>query len=287
LRGVAAAFMFVAAAWIWFGLFRGYYPLSPAQRAMHPLHELLRPSGTFGMGCAVAACLLIAANLLYLPRRWLASRSIFGSLRAWMTSHIATGTLAFLLLLLHAGLSPQATSGGYALALLAALAATGAIGRYFYAFVPHAANGAEAALEEVRAELAEVSGEWDRHGRAFSARALEEIERLVDSTAWRPGFFGALIGLLRDQHRLRGVVRRLRAEGRREGLTDRQTSDLVGLAERSHRTAMMAARYENLRGLLSTWRYFHRWAAVSMLVLAVVHIVAALRFADLGRFGLR
>ena len=287
IRGITAAFLFVAAAWIWFGLFRGYYPLPPAQRALHPLHGFLRSSGTFGLGCALAACLLIGANLLYLPRRWLASRSIFGSLRAWMTSHIATGTLAFLLLLFHAGLSPQPTSGGYALALMAAIAATGAIGRYLYAFVPRAANGAEAAVDEVRAELAAVSSEWDRHGRAFSAQAMKEIQQLVDSAAWRPGFFGSLAGLLRDQRRLRGIVRRLRLEGRREGLTDGQVSDLAALAERSHRAATMAARYENLRGLMNTWRHLHRGAAVVMLVLAVLHIVSAVRHADLSWFPWR
>jgi putative YpdA family bacillithiol system oxidoreductase len=281
VRGAAAALLFVAAAWVWFGLFRNYYPLPEAQRALHPLHEVLKSSGSFGLGCALAATFLLFANLLYLPRRWFGSSSILGSLRAWMTSHIATGTLAFLLLLFHAALSPRPTAGGYALAALTILAITGAVGRYFYAFVPRAANGREAALEDLRAEMAAQSAEWDRHGRGFADEAREELRQLVESAAWGRGFLGGLVGLVREQHRLRRVLHRLRARGREQGLSRDQLEGLLALTERAHRTAMMAARFESLRGILETWRHLHRWLAVVMITLAVVHVATAVRYANI------
>jgi thioredoxin reductase len=281
MRAVLGALMFAAAAWVGVAFFQDYYRLPEPERLGHPLHEVLRPAGTFGLACGVLATLLIAANLLYLPRRAFGGP---GSLRGWMTSHIFTGTLAVLLLLFHAALAPKPAAGGYALGMLLVLAATGAVGRYFYAFVPRAANGREAALEEVRADVAAQSAEWDRIGRGFGDRARKEIQDLVDSAAWRTGFFGAVIGLFREQARLRRVLKRLVARGMAEGLSEGQARDLSFLAARAHRTALMAARYENLRGLIDTWRYLHRWFALAMLAMAGIHIAMALRFARLPGF---
>jgi quinol-cytochrome oxidoreductase complex cytochrome b subunit len=35
----------------------------------------------------------------------------------------------------------------------------------------------------------------------------------------------------------------------------------------------MAAHYEDLRAILGTWRYLHRWIALLMVVLLIVHVV--------------
>ena len=41
---------------------------------------------------------------------------------------------------------------------------------------------------------------------------------------------------------------------------------------------LQLAYYDDLRGLLSTWRWMHRWLALLLLALTAVHVVAALRF---------
>jgi hypothetical protein len=43
--------------------------------------------------------------------------------------------------------------------------------------------------------------------------------------------------------------------------------------------------HEELRSVLSSWRYFHRWIALLMVLLATIHIVTAVRFADLNWMG--
>jgi hypothetical protein len=279
LRGILASLAFVAGAWVWYLLFRSYYPLSEADRTLHPYHALLKSSGLFGLACGLSATMLILANLLYLPKRGFAAGLLPGSLRAWMTSHVFTGTLAFLLLLFHSGLHARATAGGYALVMMAVLAVTGAVGRYFYAFVPRAANGKEAALEDLRAEVAAQSAEWDRVGRGFAPKVRREVEQLVEAVTWKTGFFGRLAALVRGQGALRQAVRKLRQQGEKDGLTATQVRDLVSLTERAYRTALMTARFEDLRGLLNTWRFLHRWLAAFMVALAAAHIISALRFA--------
>ena len=34
---------------------------------------------------------------------------------------------------------------------------------------------------------------------------------------------------------------------------------------------------------MATWRYVHRWVALYMVLIVLLHVVAALRYADLGR----
>jgi ferredoxin len=73
--------------------------LPPAERGAAGGREARAPAARLGSRARVgiAATVLIAVNLLYLVKRkgsrWLA----FGSLRAWMTSHVATGILALCL----------------------------------------------------------------------------------------------------------------------------------------------------------------------------------------------
>jgi hypothetical protein len=38
---------------------------------------------------------------------------------------------------------------------------------------------------------------------------------------------------------------------------------------------------------MSTWRYFHRWVALLMVLLLGIHVATALRFADFGLGGVR
>ena len=40
----------------------------------------------------------------------------------------------------------------------------------------------------------------------------------------------------------------------------------------------MAAHYEDLRAVLSAWRYLHRWVALLMVLLVIVHVVHALMY---------
>ena len=87
-----------------------------------------------------------------------------------MTSHVATGILAFLCATLHAAMNPRDTVGGHAFLALFVLLVTGAIGRYFYAWVPRAANGRELELEEVKLRLATHVGGARRSSGAASRR---------------------------------------------------------------------------------------------------------------------
>lgn len=253
-----------------------YYLLPPHQRAAHLKHDLLRPSQGVGLWLGVLATLLIGVNLFYLVRRSDRFKFAWGSLQGWMTSHVATGILAFLFAMLHGGMEPRDTVGGQAFWALFVLIVTGAIGRYFYAWVPRAANGRELDLEETRRKLDDVSREWDAKDRKFSERAQKEMAALARAKQWKSSFFGRVLALIAGERDLSRVLGRLRTQARAEGVPVERSRQVLSTARRVYRASVMASHYEDLRAVLASWRYLHRWVAVLMVILVLFHIVYSL-----------
>lgn len=255
-----------------------YYMLGPAERAAQPKHSLLRPGMGAGLWLGISAAGMIALNLLYLLRRGERFGLRLGSLRLWMTAHVATGILALLCAMLHGGMAPRDTVGGHAFWALAVLLVTGAIGRYFYAYVPRAANGRELELAEVKARLGRVAEEGDPAYRRFRERAHGEVAALADLKQWRASFLGRVLSLLGARRDLSRVLARIAREGRDEGVPEERVKETLELARSAHRAAIMAAHYEDLRAVLNTWRYLHRWVAALLVLLVLVHVAYALAY---------
>jgi hypothetical protein len=281
--GLGLVLALCAVAWaLWHA---DYYTLPIEARPASPKHLLLRPGRGVGLAMGVAAAALVAVNLAYLLRRAARRGFRFGSLRSWMSIHVATGILAFLCATLHSAMAPRDTAGGHALWALAALIATGAIGRYFYAWVPRAANGRELHLSEVKTQLSSLAAEWDAGEVAFRARVRSEIEALIERRQWRGSLVGRVLALCGLRLDLRKTLRRLEAAGREADLSPDQIDAALELARNGYRTALMAAHYEDLRALLASWRYVHRWVALLLVLLMVVHVVYALTYGALFEEG--
>ncbi|HPF12856.1 MAG TPA: NAD(P)-binding domain-containing protein [Planctomycetota bacterium] len=258
------------ALWHW-----DYYGAEPALRAAHPKHDLLGPSKGLGLALGIAACGLIVFNLLYLIRRAPGRLLNWGSLRTWMTSHVATGIAAPLLALLHGSLDPGDSLGGHALLALGVLVVTGAIGRYLYAYIPRAANGRELELSEFKADLGQLGEEWDEGLHAFRSRVREKIVPLVEDPRWQGSLPVRFAALLKSRWKLGRELRELERIGRAMEVRPEDLAATLTLARAAHRSATMAHHYEELRALLGTWRYLHRWVAAGMVLLVVVHVAYA------------
>ena len=277
-RAVTIGFGLSLAALVWALWHFDYYGLAAELRPVHDKHQWLRPGRGVGLGLGVFATAMIVVNLLYVVRRSPRWRFRRGSIRMWMSSHVATGILAFLCALLHAAMSPGDSAGGHAFWALALLIVTGAVGRYFYAYVPRAANGRELELSEVKSRLQRMDSDWEQGERLFRQEARDEVLALVEARQWRGSFPGrvlALLGVRMDLHRIIGELTR---RGRRQGVGEAQIAETMALVRRAHRTALMAAHFEDLRALLGTWRYVHRWAAFLMVLLLAGHIFYAIAY---------
>lgn len=269
----------------WTLLHADYYFLELVARPTHDKHDWLRPGRGLGLALGIASVSMIVVNLLYLLRRAPGVRFTFGSLKTWMTSHVATGILALLCALVHGAMAPGDTPGGHAFWALGILLVTGAIGRYFYAYVPRAANGRELELSEVKHRLSRVVDAWPDADRAFHRRAQDAVEALVERRRWHATFFGRVAALLGGHRDIRRLVTTLRTAGKAEGIPAPQIEATVRLARSAHRTAVMVAHFEDLRALLGSWRYFHRWVAAGLVLLVVIHVVHALVYGSVSLGG--
>jgi dihydropyrimidine dehydrogenase (NAD+) subunit PreT len=272
LQALAVSFALALATLGWAFWHSDYYMLPPDARATHAAHALLRPGMGLGLAFGISAALLVVANLLYLARRAAQRRWAIGSLQSWMTAHVATGIVALLAATLHAAMAPADSLGGHALWMLAALLVTGALGRYVYAWVPRAANGRELELTEVKRRLENLVGALDPAQREFAEHARSEVLALVETQRWRAGLPARLVALVLGQRALARVLRRLAAEARAQGIAPATIQETLELSREAWRTALAAAHYEDLRGVLASWRWFHRWMAVLLVTLLALHI---------------
>ncbi|MCR9246725.1 MAG: NAD(P)-binding domain-containing protein [bacterium] len=247
-----------------------YYEKPAALRAADPTHALLRPDQSLGLWFGIVAVIALLANLAYLLRRRLTVR--FGSLTGWMSVHIVTGVAALLLAALHAALAPRSTPGGHAFWALAALVVTGAIGRWFYAWLPRAANGRELELTAVKQRLAELTAD---DSSEFANRARSETSAMLERRQWRGSFCGRVLTLIGLSWDLWFTNRQLKRIAATEQVPDAERAAVMATVRAAHRTAVAAAHLEDLRAVLSAWRWFHRWLALLLMLLVVVHVVMA------------
>ena len=257
-----------------------YYGLPNTARPTHDKHGWLRPGDGLGLWLGFISVAMIVANLAYLLRRAPRIPFRWGSLERWMTSHVATGILALLCAILHGAMAPGDTPGGHAFWALAVLLVTGAVGRYFYAWVPRAANGRELELAEVKTRLDRLSDAWDQGQRRFRERVRDGVLALVEERQWGGSFRRRAMAIIRGQREINRLLKQLAAEGRAEGIAEEQIRETIGIAKRVYGTAVMVRRYEDLRAVLATWRYFHRWVAALMILLVALHVFHAVFYGN-------
>jgi hypothetical protein len=178
-------------------------------------------------------------------------------------------------------MAPRDTVGGHALWSLLALTATGAIGRWLYAWVPRAANGRELELEEIKLRLARQSEAAGKGQQGFASLVQERVGALIEERQWSSTFAGRLLSLLGGQRALRRQLAELAREGAAHGVPAEQTRELLTLARTANRTATAAAHLEDVRAVLSSWRYFHRWIAALLVLLLALHVFFAFAYGSL------
>lgn len=257
-----------------------YYFQSSALRAGDPTHALLRPDRSLGLWFGLCASGAVLANLAYLLRRQQLFGVRFGQLATWMNMHVVTGVLAVLLAMLHAALSPRGTPGGYAFWGLFVLLVTGAVGRWFYAWLPRAANGRERKLDDLRAELSAMRRQ--RADSAFVLAARSETVALMERRQWQGTWTGRVLALLGLQWDLWRTRKRIRSLAQQHGADVAELAHELHSARVAHGTAVAVAHLEDLRALLGAWRWLHRWLALLVVLLIFVHVIVA---AMHGAFG--
>ncbi len=276
LGGLALVAFLVTLALHW-----DYYGTSRIERPLKELHGALRSSGTFGLPSGIWATALFVLNLGYLVRKRLLSVKVLGPLRMWMDTHVLTGLIGGGLIVFHSALAPSSALGSLALLAMTITILTGIVGRSIYTRVPRSVEGRELELAQVQDEL-----DTCRELLEYSGVHAEWLDRSrPKARVHRTGLLGCFAAMI-----IGDVQRRKDYSNLKRHILD--SPELHGASRKMLPLVrdycihwQWLIRYHELRSLISSWRFFHRWLAVLMLCVVVCHIVVALRYGNLFAMG--
>jgi hypothetical protein len=126
-----------------------YYTLDIVNRPFSPKHALLKPSGTIGLKLGFLGMFTFFAIFLYPIRKrwaWLMKQ---GNTRHWLDIHVLLGLSAPFIIAFHASFKFRGFAG-IAFWIMAAVSASGVVGRYLYSQIPRSLNAAELSRKETQ-----------------------------------------------------------------------------------------------------------------------------------------
>lgn len=256
-----------------------YYFASAAERVRHPLHALLRPSGTLGQSFGFLGLAFFLFMWLYPLRKKLGAALALGSVATWMRIHTVIGLSLPLLVAVHAGWRFRGLIGlGYLAMLIVSL--SGIVGRYLYGRIPRTRAGVELSREEIagrrRALVTEISA-----ALRLDPREVEATLAPAESGGSVSGIgstFRRLIG--DDLNRLRAVgelKRRWRAGTAGETDADPQVvARAIGLAREEIRLGQQLGVLDATQKVFRYWHVAHRPVSVTALIAVAVHVGVAI-----------
>jgi dihydropyrimidine dehydrogenase (NAD+) subunit PreT len=273
---LALAGIVLVLIWHW-----DYYGLTRLQRPIHDDHYLLRPSGLVGLVIGIGATTLFILNLGYLVRKQLIAVPWLGSLRSWMDAHVVTGLIGTGLIALHSAMAPSSALGVLASVALAITVATGIVGRTIYIQVPRSLEGRELELKQVQNQLDACRHQLQQAGVQAEWLHLSRPPARTHRTGLVRCFLAMAIG----DHQRRQDYRRLKRQVLGSLELESATRQILPLAKAFCIHWQWLIRYHELRSLIASWRFFHRWLAVLLFCVVICHIALTIRFGDLVLWG--
>ncbi|MFZ0430095.1 MAG: hypothetical protein WAO20_18400 [Acidobacteriota bacterium] len=254
----------------------GYYLTPLPDRAFHPLHSLLKPSGGEGRLLGIVGGSMMLLTFLYTIRKRSHFLQRFGNQKQWLQVHIFLGLGGPALVALHTTgkLGGLAAIGFYS---TMAMVLSGIIGRYLYSKIPRTRKGNEMSLAQIEQQLSEWVAELGSD--SSRDRLLEALEQyLARVRQQRRGLVMTVAVVIADD--LKGfshVHQAWRISGI-QGKGLRRRVRVVRLVLKQRRLLKKLAVLEASQRLFSYWHIFHRPFTILASVLILIHIAVATYF---------
>lgn len=257
-----------------------YYGLARSQRPFDEAHHLLRSSGTVGLSTGIVAAALVILNLGYLVRKRLVRITFLGPLRMWMDLHVLTGFIGGGLVVFHSSLALSSPLGTLAAMAMGTTLITGIVGRTIYIQVPRSLEGRELELGQVQEELTTCREQLEQAGVASGWLGHTPMARTHQTS-----IVGCFAAMAKGYHQRHREYRKLRRQVLDSPELRPSARKILPLVRAFCIRSQWFLRYYELRSLIASWRFFHRWLAILMLSVVACHIIVAIRFGDLWIFG--
>ncbi len=249
-----------------------YYRMPLIERPRHELYWTFKPGGTAGLRFGMIGAGMMTLMLGYsLRKRWRPLRRL-GPVRVWLDYHIFLGICGPLFIVLHSSFK---VGGLVSLSFwsMAAVALSGALGRYLYRQIPRSRTGDELSLAEVEARDRELSRQLVE-SFGLPPEAIIELETAaeagIDPNRSLPSL---LIATRIDAFAMRRRLRRFRR--RYSGLDPRLRRLFERTVARKARLRRRLLLWPRLRQIFHYWHVLHKPFAIIMYLFMVVHIGVA------------
>ena len=265
-----------------------YYRLDSTERPFSAKHQLLRPSGSIGLGLGILGVLFFLIIFLYAVRKRWAWLNRQGSSRHWLDFHVLLGLSAPFVIAFHASFKFRGLAG-MAFWIMSAVAASGVIGRYLFAQIPRSLNAAELSLKEARDVQQQLTDQLAAQ-EVVPAEVLAPLFRLPSpQKVQSEPLLLMLISMLAIDLQRAVRIARVRSQtlsfwqaaSRLGGLLrsrNQEVEAVIGLARHQAGLSKRILFLSRTHKVFHLWHVIHRPFSYSFAVLAVIHITVVILF---------
>jgi hypothetical protein len=236
-------------------------------------------SSLYGHGMGILGfILMVLTETLYTWRKHRRSAR-WGAMATWLRFHVFTGLVGPYLVLLHTSWKFNGVAGVLML-LLVLVVLSGFVGRYIYTAVPRTADGAELLEGEIERQIGLVEASLGAQLEELPAELGPIRRRLALETGTR-GDVDLVFG-----RTLRDWRERWQWQALRRHLGPGQRERLLRLQDLLHQRSELRRQKASLavtRQMLAVWHAVHIPIGLGLFSLSLVHIAAAVYYADLMR----
>jgi len=238
----------------------------------------------YALGIVGGVCMLLL--LLYPLRKRLSVMRDWGRAAHWFRAHMILGVIGPALIVFHANFGLGALNSNIALLAMLLVAASGLVGRYFYARTHYGLYGQLATVQELQADVDAARLGLDL-GEVETAALRNRLDRLtagimaprrgLGDAAWH-----AILAEFTSRHALSQLRRHLRhaiaAEGKRLGWRRGERRKRIQQIDRqltAYSAALRkAAQFRVYERLFALWHILHVPFFVLLVLSAIAHVVA-------------
>ncbi len=283
IAGMAALLLCVAIAAYGFD----YYRLPRELRPFSDKHQLLKPSGLIGINLGVLGTTLFCIIFLYAFRKLIPALGRFGTAKHWMDFHIICGVTAPVIIAFHASFKFN-NIAGVAFWIMLAVALSGIAGRYLYAQIPQSLSAARTSFQELESNEDQLA-EALRGQTTFSAEKIARIFAMPSAEEIRgSSLLGTLAQMVlldvRRPFQLAAMRRQaatfgqlIRSLGGLFPIGNPEIEQIVRLVRKKSSLSKRILFLDQAERVFHLWHVVHRPFSYAFAVLAVIHIVNAVR----------
>jgi hypothetical protein len=248
-----------------------YYSTPLQERPFRNDYEEMKPSSSYGIGLgAIGASMVTIGVVTYSTRKRVRALWNVGQLSGWLEFHIFLCLLGPVLVVYHTTFK----AGGVAaisLWSMLSVAASGIVGRFLYALIPHNVKGHELTAVQINDELS-------RLGQELSSNPIgEELINMIDQKfAAIPSpknLAGVISTLVKLQSAKRDVRNSIRAMLTRSLLPHDRAEHLFTIAAERTSLRQKSVVLGQIGRMFYYWHAIHLPFTVIMFITLVLHVI--------------